>query len=110
MCKAQLQNKRITICSYNAREAVVCCPDGEENRFSGDPDQVPPSSSAPNSLEEDRNARIAVKSKSVGSWWMSLDKVGLTVSSPCRMQRIPEVVVQSDRGQHVDPDADGGQL
>uniref|UniRef100_A0A8D8FEU3 Serine protease snake n=2 Tax=Culex pipiens TaxID=7175 RepID=A0A8D8FEU3_CULPI len=61
VCKAQLQNKRITICSYNAREAVVCCPDGEENRFSGDPDQVPPSSSSPNSLEEDRNARIAVK-------------------------------------------------
>ncbi|KAL9693281.1 hypothetical protein quinque_012566 [Culex quinquefasciatus] len=61
VCKAQLQNKRITICSYNAREAVVCCPDGEENRFSGDSDQVPPPSFSPNSLEEDRNARIAVK-------------------------------------------------
>uniref|UniRef100_A0A1Q3FLB4 Putative trypsin-like serine protease n=1 Tax=Culex tarsalis TaxID=7177 RepID=A0A1Q3FLB4_CULTA len=54
VCKAQLQNQRITICSYNAREAVVCCPDGEANRFSGDNDHpLPP--------DEDRNARIAVK-------------------------------------------------
>lgn len=67
VCKAQLQNQRITICSYNAREAVVCCPDGEGNRFNGDVDhQVPPPSSgpgSPNSLEEDRNARTAVKSR-----------------------------------------------
>lgn len=26
-CKDLLQSQRITICSYNAREAVVCCPD-----------------------------------------------------------------------------------
>ncbi|XP_055618901.1 uncharacterized protein LOC129763961 [Toxorhynchites rutilus septentrionalis] len=32
-CKKQLQNKRITICSYNAREAVVCCPEAEGVRF-----------------------------------------------------------------------------
>lgn len=62
VCKAQLQNQRITICSYNAREAVVCCPNGleEANRFS-EIDPVAPPSGAPNALEESRNARISVK-------------------------------------------------
>lgn len=56
-CRNELQNQRITICSYNAREAVVCCPTPSsiDHRIS-EPLPVPPPSSA-----IDFNERISVQ-------------------------------------------------
>ncbi|XP_058456743.1 venom protease-like [Malaya genurostris] len=58
-CRNQLQNQRITICSYNSQEAVVCCPESEGFRI----DDNDASSSFPDSSSgvTVKNVRKAVE-------------------------------------------------